>query len=239
MMQNPSDDQVAKPSAATDQAPGLANVSETPLTAASLGLIACHHCGTVWQDAKAHAICQCCHGRLLPRKINSIQRTWALLITASILYIPANLLPVLITKNLLSTSYSTIMGGVLFFWAAHEWFLATIIFVASILVPMLKLATLSFLLLCAQSRSAWRLKQRAKLYRMVEIIGRWSMLDVFVVAILAGLVQLHGYAEITPGIGILAFGAVVILTMLASLSFDPRLTWDYARYTEPAPVLRN
>lgn len=197
-----------------------------PETAASRGLMSCHHCGTVWQGASDGDHCARCSTRLHVRKPDSINRTWALLVAAAILYLPANLLPVMITKSLLGTQQDTILSGVIYFWVSGAYGLAALIFVASFLVPLFKLSALTLLNLMAQRRSDWRQLERAKLYRMLEVIGRWSMLDVFVVSLLAGLVRIQGFAEITAGFGIAAFGAVVVLTMLASLSFDPRLTWD-------------
>lgn len=200
---------------------------EMPLqTAASLGLMSCHHCATVWQEAREHDQCLRCGTPLHRRKPDSIKRSWALLIAACIMYIPANLMPVMITQTLLGVQQDTIMSGVIYFWISGSWELAAIIFIASFLVPLLKLTSLILMTLMAQRHSRWHRLQRAKLYRLVEIIGRWSMLDVFVVSLLAGLVQIEGFAKITAGFGVLAFASVVVLTILAALSFDPRLTWD-------------
>ena len=195
-------------------------------TAAKLGLMSCQHCGTVWQGAADGAPCERCGTQLRRRKPHSIQRTWAFLIAACIMYVPANMLPVMITKSLLGTQNDTILSGVIYFWISGAYGLAAIIFIASFLVPLFKLTSLIILAWMAQRHSDWRQSERAGLYRMLEVIGRWSMLDVFVVSLLAGLVRIQGFAEITAGVGIGAFGAVVVLTMLASLSFDPRLTWD-------------
>ncbi|MDB5767521.1 MAG: pqiA2 [Collimonas fungivorans] len=195
-------------------------------TAAGLGMMSCHHCGTVWREVREHEHCQRCGTALHLRKPDSIRRSWAFLIAACIMYIPANLMPVMITKTLLGVQEDTIMSGVIYFWVSGAWELAAIIFIASFLVPLFKLASLILLTWTAQKRSRWRRLQRAKLYRLVEIIGRWSMLDVFVVSLLAGLVQIEGFAKITAGFGVLAFASVVVLTMLAALSFDPRLSWD-------------
>ncbi|GAC1320992.1 MAG: paraquat-inducible protein A [Collimonas sp.] len=198
-------------------------------TAAGLGMMSCHHCGTVWHEVGMHGHdehCQRCGSALHQRKPDSIRRSWAFLIAACIMYIPANLMPVMITKTLLGVQEDTIMSGVIYFWVSGAWELAAIIFIASFLVPLFKLASLILLTLTAQKRSRWRRLERAKLYRLVEIIGRWSMLDVFVVSLLAGLVQIEGFARITAGFGVLAFASVVVLTMLAALSFDPRLSWD-------------
>ena len=198
----------------------------TPTRASEAGLIGCPHCGTVWAEVHDGEACARCGTHLHARKPDSLTRTWALLLAACILYVPANLLPVMVTKSLFGSQYDTIMSGVIYFWVTGGYGLAAIIFVASFLVPLFKLAALFVLVLSAQRRSNWRRAERAKLYHLIELIGRWSMLDVFVVALLAGLVRIQGFAEITAGVGIAAFGAVVVLTMLASLSFDPKLTWD-------------
>lgn len=195
-------------------------------TALGQNMLACHHCRKLWQHAAAHDKCMHCGSELHARKPSSYQRCWAFLIAACIVYIPANLMPVMVTQTLFAEQQSTILGGVIFFWVAGEWGLAAIVFIASFLVPLVKISTLMFLLIMSQRGSLWRLQQRANLYRMLEFIGRWSMLDVFVVSILVGLVQMPGYASITAGVGIVAFAAVVIFTMLASQSFDPRLSWD-------------
>jgi paraquat-inducible protein A len=214
--------------AKTSSAPIAADENEdlAAPTAAGLGMLSCHHCGTVWQEVREHEHCQRCGTALHRRKPDSIKRSWAFLIAACIMYIPANLMPVMITKTLLGVQEDTIMSGVIYFWVSGAWELAAIIFIASFLVPLFKLASLILLTWTAQKRSRWRRLQRAKLYRLVEIIGRWSMLDVFVVSLLAGLVQIEGFARITAGFGVLAFASVVVLTMLAALSFDPRLSWD-------------
>jgi paraquat-inducible protein A len=192
-------------------------VTPAPARAIHSGLIGCRHCGTVWQDADDGAPCGRCGTPLHIRKPDSLNRTWAFLIAACLMYLPANLLPVMITRTLFGTSNDTIMSGVIYFWVTGAYGLAAIVFVASFLVPLFKLAALFVLVVSAQRRSNWRRAERAKLYHVIEIIGRWSMLDVFVVALLAGLVRIQGFAEITAGVGIAAFGSVVVLTMLASL----------------------
>ncbi|MFL9668805.1 paraquat-inducible protein A [Variovorax sp. AB1(2024)] len=195
-------------------------------TAASLGLMACRHCGAVWKDAQEGEACGRCGTRLHTRKPQSLNRTWAFLIAACMMYIPANLLPVMITRTLFGAQYDTILSGVIYFWVSGAYGLAAIVFIASFLVPLFKLAVLLLLVVLAQRGSTWRQRERARLYHIIEVIGRWSMLDVFVVSLLTGLVQIQGFAVITAGVGIAAFGSVVVLTMLASLSFDPKLTWD-------------
>ena len=197
-------------------------------TAQSLDLIACHPCGAVWRGAGEGMACGRCGSPLHRRKPDSLNRTWALLAAAYLMYLPANLLPVMVTSNLLTTKQDTILSGVIYFWATGAWGLAIVVFVASFLVPLFKLGALTTLAWMAQRHSGSIRPDRARLYRMVEVIGRWSMLDVFVVALLAGLVRIQGLAEVTAGLGIAAFATVVVLTMLAALSFDPRLTWDDA-----------
>ncbi|RYF60007.1 MAG: paraquat-inducible membrane protein A, partial [Comamonadaceae bacterium] len=181
-----------------------------------------------WAQAAEGEHCGRCGSTLHVRKPDSIRRTWALLIAAALMYLPANLLPVMVTKSLFGTQTDTILSGVIFFWISGSYGLAALIFTASFLVPLFKLAALFVLVAMAQRGSDWRPRERARLYHLLEFIGRWSMLDVFVVALLAGLVQIKGFAVVEAGVGIAAFGAVVVLTMLASLSFDPRLTWDNA-----------
>jgi paraquat-inducible protein A len=142
------------------------------------------------------------------------------------MYIPANMMPVMVTSTFFESHQDTILSGILFFWVSGEWGLAAVVFIASFLVPLFKIASLLILVISAQQKSTWRQLERAKLYRLIELIGRWSMLDVFVVSLLVGLVQMQGFAQISAGIGIVAFGAVVVFTMLASICFDPRLIWD-------------
>jgi len=211
----------------------LQPVDDPVPTAGSCGLVACSHCATVWEGAEDGEPCGRCGTHMHRRKPDSLNRTWAFLIAAAAMYIPANMLPVMITSSLFGSQDDTILSGIIYFWVSGAYGLAAIVFIASFLVPLFKLAALLILVVGAQRRSAWRRPERAKLYHVIEFIGRWSMLDVFVVALLAGLVRLHGFAEITAGVGIAAFGAVVVLTMLASLSFDPRLTWDSP--PEPSP----
>ena len=186
----------------------------------------CRDCGTVWEGAFDGQACARCGTALQARKTNSLNRTWAYLLTACVLYLPANLLPVMVTRTLFGTQSDTILSGVIYFWISGAYGLAAIVFVASFLVPLFKILSLFILVLLAQRRSNWRRSERARLYHLIELMGRWSMLDVFVVVLLVGLVQIQGFAEISAGSGIVAFGAVVVLTMLASRSFDPKLSWN-------------
>jgi paraquat-inducible protein A len=172
------------------------------------------------------ACCPRCAAPLHFRKPDSIARSWALLIAAMILYVPANLLPMMKTSSLFGSQSDTIMSGVVYFWTSGSWYLAVIIFFASVMVPLLKMLALMLLLVSVQRRTPWQREQRARLYRLVEFVGRWSMLDIYVVAVIVALVQLKALATIRPGEGAIAFGAVVVLTMFAALTFDPRLIWD-------------
>ena len=198
-------------------------------TARQMGLLPCEACGLVCRAAP-HAdeplCCPRCEAPLHRRKPDSFARSWAFLIAAMLLYIPANVLPIMQTSTLIYDENDTILGGVRVLWLGGSWDLAVIVFVASICVPLLKMVALVILLLTARRRSRWRRLARARLYRVVEFVGQWSMLDVFVVALLVALVNFQSVAEVRAGPGLIAFGAVVVLTMLASMSFDPRLIWD-------------
>ena len=199
----------------------------TEISAASRGLATCHACDQLAHvGAHGHGECPRCGAALHLRKPDSVNRSWALLITSMIMYIPANLLPMMHTSSLFGSQSDTIMSGVVYFWTSGSWYLALIIFFASIMVPLLKMLALIVLLVSVQRRSRWQPVQRTKLYRLVEAVGRWSMLDVYVVAVIVALVQLQALATIVPGPGAIAFGAVVVLTMFSAMAFDPRLIWD-------------
>ena len=195
--------------------------------AASLAVhvIGCENCGLL-NEGRSGMHCQRCNTVLHHRRPNSVTRTWALLGTAALFYIPANIYPVLTITQLGTSSPSTILGGAAELLQAGMWPLALLVFVASVLVPGLKLAGLTFMLIEIHLRSAWRLHDRSRLYRIIEFIGRWSMIDVFMLATLVGLVRSGEIASINPGFGAICFATVVILTMFAALSFDPRLMWD-------------
>jgi paraquat-inducible protein A len=198
------------------------------VTARDLGLLPCPQCGLLCRIAQdtGDLTCPRCGSALHARKPDSLSRTWAFLIASVILYVPANTLTVMRTDSLFGRENHTILGGVVDLWNGGSWDLAIIVFVASIVVPILKMLALALLAISVQRRSSWRRHERARLYRMLEAVGHWSMLDVFVVALLVGLVRFHSIAEVLPGPGIAAFGAVVVLTMLSSMSLDPRLIWD-------------
>lgn len=198
-------------------------------TALALGLAVCSSCGAVHrlpQPAAASMVCRRCHARFSVRKPASLARAWAFLIAAAILYLPANLLPMMRTETLLRERSDTIFTGIVTLWTSGTPEVAIIVFIASIMVPILKILVLALLLLTAQHGSTWSRSQRTKLYRAIEFIGYWSMLDVFVVALLVAALPFGNFASIHPGSGIVAFAGVVVLTMLASKSFDPRLIWD-------------
>ena len=206
-------------------------------SAAAEGLLSCSTCALVSRAPTiAGAACPRCGTRLHFRKPGSIGRTWAFLVAAMAGYVPANTLPMMSTSSLFSSQTDTIMSGIVFLWKDGSWHLALIVFVASILVPLAKMLSLLVLLLSVQLDWDWRPIERARLYRLIDAIGRWSMLDIFVVALLSTVVQLTALASVRPGPGALAFGAVVVLTMLASASFDPRLIWDSARQTHERTV---
>ncbi len=188
------------------------------------GLSLCHVCSYVCPSG-AHE-CPRCDSIVHQRKPNSLARTWAFLIAGLIFYIPANTLPVMFTTMLGSGSENTIMSGVIEFALGGSWDIAILIFIASVVVPCIKFLVLGTLLLTCQRRSKWAMRERSRLYRFIELIGYWSMLDVLVVALVAALVQFRGLSTIEPRLGILFFGLVVVMTMCAAMSFDPRLIWD-------------
>jgi paraquat-inducible protein A len=166
---------------------------------------------------------------LCSRIHRSVLHTWAYLIAAYILYIPANLLPIMQTGSLAKIQTDTIMSGVVYLWESGSRMLALIVFLASIVIPLFKLVAMTLLTISVQRRSVWLPLHRARLYRLVEAIGRWSMLDIYVVALLVALVQIKSFATVEAGPGAAAFGTVVVLTLLAAKSFDPRLIWDFIK----------
>lgn len=194
--------------------------------------IGCDTCGLVSRAAPGMR-CTRCGFRLHERKRGSIERTWAFALAAVILYIPANIFPVLTVVRLGAGQPSTIFGGVQELLEVGMWPLAALVFFASVAVPVLKLIGLAILLVSTHAGSRWALHDRTVLYRVVDAVGRWSMIDIFMESILVGLVQFGKLASVYPGPGAIAFAAVVILTMLAAHSFDPRLMWDRARLAGP------
>ncbi len=200
------------------------------LRAKSLGLASCGVCRQVVRLSLPSTVqleCPRCGGRVHSRLSHSLARTWALLIASMVLYVPANVYPVMKNTYLGAESSNTILSGVVLFLKEGDWLLAFVIFTASIVVPLLKMCSLLYLLINVHKPSvARRARQQTALYRVTELVGRWSMVDVFVIGILTALVQMGAISTVEPGIGAMAFGAVVVLTMLAAISFDPRLIWD-------------
>jgi len=206
----------------------------TPISARELGLARCHACELVSQVSAgpAHAACPRCGTIIQSRKAESLARTSAYLIAAYVLYIPANVLPIMRTHTLFGLQNDTIFSGIVYLWNGGSYGLAVIVCLASIVVPLVKLVVLTALVISVRLKALGALTYRTRLYRAVDFIGRWSMLDVYVLALLTSLVQTPAVAEIRPGPAAIAFASVVVLTLLASRSFDVRLLWDAA----PAPV---
>ena len=200
-------------------------------TAAEAGLVSCESCGLVVRPAHAHeaGFCPRCDAELEFRRHDSIQRTWALIIAAAICYLPANILPIMISTQLGKAEEDTIISGVILLYNTGSAALAAIVLIASVIIPMAKLIALAYLLITVQRGSIKKNRDRAKLYRVVEIVGRWSMLDVFVATFIVALIQLSPLMAIMPGMGVMFFGAVVVLTMVAAETFDPRLIWDSSK----------
>ena len=217
------------------------NATRAPVTGASAGVLACHICGLTQRAApEAHGLaCARCGSSLHFRKPQSISRAWALLIASYVLIIPANLLPVMQTGSLFGSEKDTILSGVIYLWTSGSQPLAIILFVASIAIPVAKLLSLTFLLVSVQRRSVWAPRERTRLYRVLEVVGRWSMIDVYVATMLTALVHFGSLMSIRAGSGAIAFGAVVVLTIFAAESFDPRLVWGSAGPAEPANKMEN
>lgn len=200
------------------------------LTAKKAALLSCHSCHLLCKVPSFHErgplVCPRCQAHLHQRKPNSLARTWALVLAAFIFYIPANVLPITKVISFGKAQSDTIISGVIYFIVTGMWPIALVIFIASVFVPLLKLFILTFLLISVHRKSIWRPKDRTRLYRITEAVGRWSMVDIFVVTILVALVNLGSMATIEAGPGALFFAAVVVITIFAALSFDPRLIWD-------------
>jgi paraquat-inducible protein A len=199
-------------------------MSTDDVTAAECELASCHVCCKL-APATQH-FCPRCGAALHLRTANSLQRTLALLITACILYVPANLYPIMLTEHTGQTTVSTIMGGVIVLVQIGSIPVAAVIFIASVVVPLAKIVAMFYLVWSVARGVHEGHRQRTKLYLVAEFIGKWSMIDVFVVAILVALVQLKGLLAFYPGIAAYSFAGVVMVTMVAAESFDPRLMWD-------------
>lgn len=198
------------------------------LSAARRGLVSCRDCGLLSRAAGPNqpGFCPRCGAELHFRHPNAVQQTWALLVAAAVCFIPANTLPVMVSNALGSSTPDTILGGVHFLYESGSWPLALIVLVASFMIPLGKLMALVWLLLAVQRGVRGGESQRMRLHRLVHLIGPWSMLDVFVATFTVALVQLSPLMSVEPGPGVLFFAAVVVLTMLAAESLDPRLLWD-------------
>jgi paraquat-inducible protein A len=203
----------------------------TLATGRSLGLLVCTRCrATVRAIGEAQSLCPRCEAKLFVRRPHSLSTTAALVITAAVLYIPANLLPVMRTHEILGDDDDTILSGVISLAHQGSWPIALLVFFASIVVPLLKLVALGDILFAIWRGRVRNPRQRSRLFRMVEFVGRWSMLDVFALSLLASLVQIPSLAIVQVRPGAFAFAAVVVLTMLAAQSFDERLLWDAATH---------
>ena len=198
------------------------------MRAIDAGILVCTECHELnKQEADAdEQSCTRCGAQVHARRPNSLTRTWALLITAAIIYVPANVLPIMTVSSLGQGEPSTIMSGVIELVQHGMIPIATVVFIASILVPTFKLVGIALLLFSVQRRQPLSARQRIWMYRFIEFIGRWSMLDIFVIAILVAVVNFGRIASVEANLGAVAFASVVILTMLAAVTFDPRLIWD-------------
>ena len=205
-------------------------MNQSALTAKNVSMVSCHSCHLLSRMRSDHQVgrltCPRCGASLHQRKANSISRTWALVIAALICYIPANVLPITHVTTFGKVQSDTIMSGVIYFVVSGSWPIALVIFVASVFVPLVKLFILTFLLISVQRKTIWRQKDRTHLYGITEAIGRWSMVDIYVVTILVALVKMGALATIDAGPGAVFFGAVVVITIFAAMAFDPRLIWD-------------
>lgn len=196
--------------------------------------VSCAHCALLVEaDESPAGHCPRCGAELAWRRRRSIERSWALLVAAAVFYVPANLLPVMTTMTPTQSEPETILSGVVYLYTSGSWPLALIVLVASVLIPLGKMVALGALLLSVQRRSPKNPRQRTQLFRLVELIGRWSMLDVFVDTFVVALVQLQPLMSVAPGDGVVYFMLVVVFTMLAAQSFDPRLIWDATPRLEP------
>jgi paraquat-inducible protein A len=214
-------------------------MSATTVGAGAPRVLGCESCGLVSAnvlagDASGELVQHCprCAHVLREAKPLSVQRTWACVIAAAVLYVPANVLPVMVTVSAPDREEHTLLGGIHELWVDGSWGLAAIVFIASIAVPVLKIGVLGLLAWTVRRAPAWRRLERARLYRLIEAVGHWSMLDIYVVVLLAATIRFGALASVRPGPGLLAFAAVVVLTMLATFSFDPRLIWKDGRPTE-------
>ena len=197
----------------------------------AVALLGCESCGLVAADLRSESEtgtvqrCRRCGHALRAQRPFAVQRTWACVVAAAVLYVPANVFPIMVTNNALQHDEHTLLGGIHELWIEGSWLLSIIVFIASIAVPVLKIGVLGLLAWSVQRAPGWRRLERARLYRLIETVGHWSMLDVFVVVLLGATVRFGPLASVEPGPALLAFAAVVLLTLFATWSFDPRLIW--------------
>jgi len=198
------------------------------MRAIDAGILICTECHELNKQEPDvdEQVCSRCGALVHARRPDSLSRTWALLITAALLYIPANMLPIMTVNSLGQGDPSTIMAGVIQLVQHGMYPIAAVVFIASILVPTFKLVGIGLLLFSVQRHQPLSAQQRIVMYRFIEFIGRWSMLDIFVIAILVAVVNFGRLASVEANLGAAAFASVVILTMLAAVTFDPRLIWD-------------
>ena len=200
-------------------------------TARDNSLVGCHHCNLIVKfdsDQYHDEHCPRCRAILHQRKPNSIGRSWACLIAAVILYIPANTFPIMTVISFGQGTPDTIISGVIHLIEANQLPIAALVFFASIVIPIFKIILIALILISVHFKSSWRTRDRTLIYRLTEAVGRWSMLDIFMISILVGLVKLGNIASVEAGFGAVAFAAVVVLTMFSAMFFDPRLIWDHA-----------
>jgi len=195
-------------------------------SALAQGFIRCHDCGCLSRKSEKNRLCPLCGGQLHPRMSNSLQRTAALLLSAFCLYIPANIFPIMTVTRLGVGEPHTIIGGIIALINSGMVPIALLVLIASILVPLLKLLGLGLLLLNVHYRWQDHARKWTIMYRIIAFVGRWSMLDIFMISILVSLVDMGGVAQVLAGPAATAFAAVVVLTMFAAKNFDPRLIWD-------------
>jgi paraquat-inducible protein A len=205
-------------------------------TAQALGLLACPICELICRAGVPDATCPRCGEPLEARKSRSLARTTSYLAAAAILYLPANMFPAMNTTSAFREQRDTILSGVVSLWRDGDWPLSLLVLFASVVVPLFKIVALAYLVVSTKFGWRRRVRGRTRLYRFVEFVGRWSMLDIYVTTLLCAMVRVGTFSRVEAGPGALAFCAVVILTMMASMSFDPRLMWDNPAAATPAPA---
>ena len=208
----------------------LSGTPQKIVTARAAGLVACTRCARAWPLETE--VCGRCGATLVSRDVNSLQRVWALWLVGLMCYVPSNIYPMLRTQQLFSVDESTIIGGAVELAHHGAFGIAAIILIASVVIPLGKFWAIAFLALSVKQKRGFASNHRVLMYEVVEYIGHWSMIDIFVVAILSALVQLQGLASITPGPAAFFFALSVIFTMLSAQSFDPRMIWDAEEDTD-------